>query len=499
MAEIEEYTPQVEAQGGVGSTSPNLELAGSVGRAVERLGGAIEEGGQYIQQRKAQEETADVYAKMADQREFWTNEVQQRAQNGTLDTDKIKDDYDNATSSIGDNISTAQGKNYFERQQARVKSHVLQMAQASAAQMASAQAKGAFETGMNKDSSTLMSDPTAFEDVYNGGLESVDQLIKTGGLPEKMRDKAVQQMSSQYAMAAMKGWTDNDPDTARKMLPELGKFMNVAQKEQAERQIDMADRANDADDARADRAEEKAKKAGSEKWLSDNFEKLQNGALPAKDVTKAVSTGIISEEKGQQLINVIRKDATEDLKSDPSVYTDLVKRIADPQANNPIVSLDDVMPYVARGDIAVDGPHSLATIRKLMDTTPEGHMVKQGEKLLFRSATSTIRYKNPMTQQYDMAGESKLAQFMTDYAQERDTIRASGGKLSDLTNPSSPLYFGRPENLAKYQTSWQDQAQGIHQDRTDKALGLEDGQTPKDKAVRKKDESAADYLKRIGK
>lgn len=501
MPQIQEYTPQVEAQGPVGGTSPNLELAGSVGRSISNLGGAIEQGGDAIHRRQAQEETADIYATFADQRAAWTDKIQQQTQNGTLDIEKFKDEFDQQTEPLADNLSTSEGRNYFERQQARLKGHLLQMAVAGKAQIASNEAKGKWKQAMDSSSSALMSDPSSFQDTYEQGLEAVDQLIETGGLPEKMRSQAVNQMGAEYSKSAIRGWAELDPDHAKKMLDggAFDQFLSGDQKHQMYAEVSHYANAKDVEDRRTVKAVEDAKKKNQEAWGASALPQLANNTLSSKDVLKAVQTGTIDWEHGERWLNMIDQGTKKDQRTDPRLKNQLIQRIVDPNNANPIQDMNGLMPYVGKGISISD----FNQMNSLFNKTPEGQAAQQGERALFQAARSTIRFKNPMTNQYDVMGEQKLAQFMNDYVEAKKTISNSkSGTVGDLVNPNSPLYFGK--NLDQYQTPLQEQMTHVSQDRTNKALGLprSNGQPPPDKTtnknVRQPNESAEAYLKRRG-
>lgn len=501
MAQIQEYMPETDAQQPVGGVSPNVELSGSVGRSIERLGGTLEEGGSELYKRQAAQETADVYSAFADQRALYSAKVQQGVQDGSLDVDKLKQDFDDQTSKIGDGISTAQGRNYFERQQSRLRGHILQMATVGQAQVAANDARSKWQSAVGTNSSVLMEHPDQFEDVYHQGLESIDNLVQSGGLPDKMRGKAAEQMGVEFAKGAIRGWMDVDPGKARAMVESGGfdQFLNTDQKKGMLNEIKTSERADTAEDARADMAQKRAQKATEEKWGQDNFAALQNGSLSPKSVIQAVQQGKISPEKGEHYISAIKNEASGEAKTDIRLYNNLADRITNPESQDPIVSRDELLPLAGKGKLAVDGPHSLATLDKLFNRTPEGQAMMQGQKQLFDSAKKTIRFKNDLTNTYDTLGENKLAQFYHDFAQAKANLPA-GHKPSELVDSSNPLYFGN--RLDSYSTPMQERIQHQFMDRTDKALGLRptgsDPNPTPNPAARKPGETPAAFLKRTG-
>lgn len=498
MPQIQEYLPEVQTPELEGSVSPNLELAGAVGRAVGHIGEAVEESGINLRRRTAQEETADNYANFAEQRAYWIDRVHQQTQDGTLNVDQISQEYSDATDPMLDQFSTPEGKNDFTRKQARLKGQILQTATAGAAVMAANKARGSWQRAVNANSSSLESDPTQFQDVYEDGVESVDQLINSGGLPESYRDKAINGMAAEYSKAALRGYANQNPAQAQHMLDSGGfdQYLDSDQKYQMQAEINHYANAKRIDQARADKATQDAKDAAYDSWANDNVGKLMNNQLSTKDVMNAQKSGILDWQDAVKWNNMIKESAKQELKTDPRTKNALIQRIVDPNSTSPINEVDDIMPYVGKG-ISISDFNQL---NSLLKKTPEQQSVSQSEKALFDSARKTIRFKNALSNQYDLLGEQKLAQFMSDYGQAKKDVVQNGGKVSDLLDPNNGLYFGN--KIGQYQTSMQDQLNHQADDRTTKALGLRPtSQNPNPtpvKGARKPGESAADFLKRSG-
>lgn len=514
MANIQEYTPQIAAPEPVGGMSPNVELAGAAGRGLEKFGQNVAEIGDISYRRDAQEQTADVYSHFADKRAEQTQKLEEKVQNGSLEVGQFMDDYDNDTQSqdLQSGLTTREGRNFFERQQARLRGHILQMANHGATVVASNQAKGAWQDGLNQTANSLTANPSGFQDAYESQMEAVDQLVDTGGLPASMKDKAIKQMGGQLMMSTIRGWSQagdgsdglmSGPEKARKLMEsdDAKRLLTPDQYHQMGLEINRQDKANDIESSRAQKAIEEHQKADAEKWGQDNLEKLSNNALSTKDVLGAVNNGTLKWEQGEKWLNLIQEGAKQDVKTNPRTKNSLISRIVNPDSPNPITSTEDLMPYVGKGISITD----FNQMNGLFKKTPEQQASAQGEKAMFDSARRTIRFKNPMTNQYDVLGEQKLAQFMSDYTHAKQDVVKQGGKVSDLTDSNNPLYFG--SRLEAYQTSMQDQMTHVATDRTNKALGLP--RTSPDDAsgkppvpvsgARKPNESPADYLKRMGK
>lgn len=498
MPQIQEYLPQQQTQDPVGGTSPNIELVGSVGRSIENFGEAVEQGADRVHRRNVQAETANIYSDFADNRAEQTAKLQSQVQDGTLDVDKFQDEYDQSTQDTYDKISTPEGRNYFERQNARLRGQLLKSATAGMAQISARNAGAKWKNYVGATSSSLMNDPSSFGDAVDQANEAADSMVETGGLPDKMRAQAVNEMGAEFAKAAVRGWANLDPDHAKELLDKgnFDNYLNGEQKHQMYSEVQQYGRARQVENQRAEKATKDAERANGDAWNQKAMPQWVNNTLSAKSVVTAVTDGTLKPEQGERWIKMIDQRSKEAAgKSDPHLFMDLAGKISSGQ----IQDMQDLMPHVGHG-LNTEGFNRLNTF--IDKAHPE---IKQGEKKLFQTIQA-VRYKNPMTGQWDSDGDQKSSQAMHDYIDAKKTIKDKGGTVGDLTDPNSKFFFGSPENMAKYQTSLQDQLSSVSRDRTDKALGLKREGTdpaasapaPVNKNVRQPNESAAQYLKRRG-
>src|SRR4029077_21104643 len=121
MPQINEYgAPEVAAQGPVGGISPNVEEMGALGRGIENLGTAVSQGSEMLHCREAQKETSNVYSRINALRVTQTEYLQQHASSPKFDIDDFKSKFADQVNQIGETLNTAEGKDYFERQSARL-------------------------------------------------------------------------------------------------------------------------------------------------------------------------------------------------------------------------------------------------------------------------------------------------------------------------------------------------------------------------------------------
>lgn len=500
MPQIQEYLPQTSAQEPVGGVSPNLEAAGAVGRGIEKMGQDISDAGQFIHRRTTQRETADVYAGMADNRANQMDKLNGQIQDGSLDIDKFMDEYDDSTQDMSQNIETAEGRNYFERQNARLRGQLLSKANIGMSQIAARETSAKWNQAQNSFAASVHADPTTFEDTMGAATETIDQFIQNDGLPEKLRGHSLQELGKNLSKAAIRGWADIDTDKAREQLadPKYSDYISDDERKSLEHEIDAKDTANEVEGRRTDRAIKDAQKAAAEAYGAKALPQLMTGSLSPKDVMAQVQNGTLKWEEGQRWIKAIDARAKEKAgKSDPRLFISLANRITGNSTEPPIEDQQELLRYVGNG-LNTEGLNRLSGL--IDKAHPE---IRQGDRQVLKTLQSTIRFKNPMTNQYDLRGETNLAQALHDYSDAKKNIKSQGGTVHDLVDPNSKFYFARPENMARYQTSMQEQLSGGAQDRTNKALGTqrEDhnaDEKPVNKNVRQPNEDPVAYLKRRG-
>lgn len=143
--------------------------------------------------------------------------------------------------------------------------------------------------------------------------------------------------------------------------------------------------------------------------------------------------------------------------------------------------------------------------------TPAGERLSRGVDDLVKAVKPSIDKSNPLLGKTDQDGSINLYRFQTDLQRKVAEYRKAGKDPHDLLDPSKPDFFGKPENLSRYQkTLTQSAADTAARLTGKKPMGnLTDpgntitGMTVEDKPVpppmpRKQGESPDAYLKRIG-
>lgn len=213
MPELNPGLPQVEAQGGIGAVSPNLEAVSEAGRGVERFGNDLAQTGEVFERRNQQSEVSSGYSGVAGLREQGLDDLQESARTGELDVDEYKQQLSDKFGKLEDSLGlqTQVGQNYFNRQQARAQGYLLQKAVHLKAQLTANQTVGDIQDAVTSMSNVAMKDPAQFTDLIDSNEDTIQAHVDTGALPANMADKFRKEMNAKIADGAAKGWAQMDP------------------------------------------------------------------------------------------------------------------------------------------------------------------------------------------------------------------------------------------------------------------------------------------------
>ncbi len=461
MPQINDYSlPEVEAQGPVGGISPNLEAAGAAGRGLERLGGAIEEGADVLHRKEAQQEVSETYAKVAKMRADWTQNLYQHANDPDFDTEKFQKDYSDQISEIGDTLNTGEGKDFFNRQAARLGGDLLSRASRVQAQAAGNQAKVDMQEGLNHDSNTLAQSPDQFDQIMDANREMLKYKVLGNAKLAAMEPQLEEHTKKELAKAAIRGWTNVDPGSeederpgmATKMLDKgaFDDYLSNEEKTQMYAYAKRAERVADTKNLLSSKAQEKAQKAEYHAWSMDFGEKLNAGIASEKDLHAVNSQGkpILDAEQVYGWQEKLRAMAKQDFKGDPRVMGDTIKKVL----NGDITDVSDVDKLMGPKGLSLGQASAIKShFPNLNDDTK---IRVQSEKNLIHTVSAIP--KDAMAGSEDLFRE-RSNQFYTDLQQKKKDYNAQGKPLGDLFDPNNKDYFGSPDNIAKYRPSMTDQ------------------------------------------
>jgi hypothetical protein len=134
----------------------------------------------------------------------------------------------------------------------------------------------------------------------------------------------------------------------------------------------------------------------------------------------------------------------------------LIQRIRLPEGDpNKITSLDPIYDSLAAGRLQKG---DFDFVRKEFDQirTPGGEQFSRRRNKFISTIAPLIDRSNPLMGNIDWPGKQQLWAFEWALDEKIEEYRRAGKDPSDLLNPSSPDYFGKPESLAPYQKTMQE-------------------------------------------
>lgn len=339
---------------------------------------------------------------------------------------------------------------------------------------------------------------TSLDALRSSSLEATDGTTRAAavGAAHQLIDASVLNgdLTAEQGATLKKQWTASYSQGAVQMLPfakqidllskPKGTVADFLEPDKREEMLQHAILAKQVEEERtlrlAKEAEEQRQKATQNSFLQS----MTNGTLTPQTVLNSNLSPFGSGSK-DEFLRMLNKDTS---KTDPALFNELFARthLAD---GNPgkIVNENDLNPYLISGRLSIE---DLGKLRGEIsgNKTTDGQSEEQLKKGLFEVAKSTLTRSNPLIGIQDPIGDENLQRFSSWFIGEYQKQRAAGKSPAELLNPDSADYLGK--RLSSYVRSPQE----IMQDTLQRAMAPSTSAVP-----RKEGESAADYLKRIGK
>lgn len=486
MPRIEEYLPQTEATGPTGGTSPNLDQINAVGRGISGFGNQLTQNFDFMQRRQEQAETSQASASFSQMRADYTDQINDGVQKGTLDSQQITDQFDKDVSDQADSYSTPGGKDYFNKQAARLRGSILTKSMHGQSTIAANNAKSDWTNGLTNDTNTVADDPTQFGDVMDSYQVQAGKMVENGAVSDHDSQKMVADAGKKLSQAAVRGIMDSDfnrvTGQAQALLDQdngdaipkasaleaavsgfksattkmadgsYDEYLSAGDKKQlASEETQMQSRAV-AEINRLVTVKKAAQQEGAQNWGNQAWMDMQNNKLSAKQIQQAPLTW----QQKQEWTDMLNR-STEPQKTDPAYYNSIVSRIIAPDGSpNKITDPMSIPGLVRPGKLSTQDAEKL---QKFLDVTPAGQALNYNRSQLMKVATGALVKANPMLGEADSKGEYHLSQFTQDLQKQEADLRAQKKPVSSLYDTSSPDYAAAPEKLLKYQRTMQEMMQ----------------------------------------
>lgn len=303
-------------------------------------------------------------------------------------------------------------------------------------------------------------------------------------------------MTSEQGAVLKKQWTASYSEGSVQMLPydrqiELlskpkGTSAEFIAPDKREEMLQHAILAKQVEEERAARLL-KEQQEQQQKAIQNSFlQKMTDGALTPQDVLQSNLAPFGSGSK-DEFLNMLRAESKG--KTDPVRFNELFARIHLPDGTSGKITNDSQL-----NQYFVNGQLSLEDLQKLRNevqgqNTAAGSDESKLKTGVLEVAKNSLTTSNPLLGIRDPVGEENLQRFTSWFLEEYAKQRTAGKSAQQLLNPQSPDYLGR--QISAYVRTPQE----IMQDTIQSATGAPATSAP----ARKSNESADDYLKRIGK
>lgn len=472
MAELNGDLPQVQTQGSVGGISPNVEAITATGRGIEAAGHAISEGGSFLYRKASQNEVANVYADIAAAREKYTENLNNAQATGELDTEQFAQQMKDETDKIGEGLSTTEGRNFFERQQARLTGAMLLKASHVSGQIAYNNTIDSLTQAGNSLSNSAMRDPSQFGDIIDQNEEMISASVSNGQLPAGKAEAFRKEMNTKIADGAAKGLAQMDPGknpdgsakenlligALKRMDPNdtkdnsnLFKYLNADQVSNLQAYARHMDEARRVQEDQVDSNQEKLLRLKGQVWLNQNSANILGGHMDPKTV---INNPNLTIEQKNMAVEMIRRQSREVEERDPGY----INNIEDQIINGKITSRDQLTAAYNSNPSGMG--HAYWDLAKRIDETPDGHVVKENVKQLFQMGDQELKFKG-VGGSYTAEGDNRNYAFRQEVQAAANLYVQSGkGSLRDFysnhnaKDPDSPLAI-----LNKYRLSATQKAQ----------------------------------------
>lgn len=502
MPRIKEYTPQTNVAGPIEPRQNARDT--SYGKQIQQVGAAVQDVGEVVYKRQEQSEMSKLSADFATLQSDATNDLNERLKkadpNDPTFTQKFMDDFEKRMQKLEETASTRASREYYQRTAANFRGHFLESATQGQADLAGVQAKMNYSTMLNGQANALQNDPSAYQMTKDFHDSSIDGLVQSGVLPQKEALVFKQKGKEALAESAVRGWIGLDPNHAIAQL-NSGRWdgdLTGDQKHQLLGEAKTALRAEDIEAERRKRAEKEALELAQQKTQNDFLVALSKNQLNTKAILQSNLNPVGSGSK-EHFLNLLKdsKDA-KTWKNDPGTVINLVNDINLPDGDprKKIRSEEDLIRYLGKG-LNMEGLNQMRAEfqgRKTEAGKIEGDL----KKGVIDIAKGKLTKSNPMLGIRDPKGDEQLQKFMSFFLTEYQTQKQQGKSAMQLLDPESPDYLGKhvsrfartPEQIIK------DMVSETEVESTPEAPIPTS--VPSDKE-RKPGESAADYLKRMGK
>ena len=403
MPKIITYEQQVGATAPEVQSSVSTQTAGIEGQSIQQLGGAVQGFGEVLHQNEVKKDTLHSHVSVSQLRNKFELRKQAELQQGTLDTEKLINDYNTELNEVVGSLQTQDGKDYLTQAGSSLESDLIRSSAAAQAQLAGKMAAKQIITSSEFNVSTIRSNPAEFDNIMRDSLAFIEAQVANGSLYREDAEEFKRVTTNQYAESAVEGYASIAPDYAKKLLDDgkFDKFLPSGKKEQLYGTVRAYKSAAETEKLRVAKLEADAKDKISQEWQDKNYNDLATGNLPMQKILESP----MSPEQKQKWQGWGRDAIERKFSTNKAVFNDLAQRIMlppDDKSGQRITNQYEIMNYLGKG---VDF-NDVGELKKLLVQTPEGNILNEQRNRFFADAKGIVT-KNPFTG--EQVGNNKLA------------------------------------------------------------------------------------------
>lgn len=473
MPKIQEYNLQTSAAGPERQTAANIEDTGNVGMALENAGAKLESAASYINRRARQADVADQYAAYANTKAEVSQEFSDRVQ-GATDNDiagtnldgtpgqsmqeKFSDYLDDKFNSMPV-PSTAAGREFSERQQAALKSHMLIQMGKAQTQLTGQRAVKTVQTAVNTNAASLEDNPSTFKIDVDAHDAYVDKMVEEQGLPANRSQELKQWGHQQLAIGAAKGqmiagsYTDDSGKTKNTGLDLLDaggfdSYITRAQKDELRTFGKMQIHATDADNKQQQKDAADARLELQDKMRDHMLQQMVNGGPGALTAKQIVNSKDLDPDAKIHMIHELESYTKNQASTSGAKDAALARIYADPASSPAGYAITTPAQIMALQNVATKDK---MTLIKQLGRTPEALEENKMMAQVVTTARSALTRTNPLLGQKDPTGDANMSAYLSELYQKHDQLKSQGKTRDQMFNPASPDYLGNM--YLKYQKS----------------------------------------------
>lgn len=448
MANIPNIQYQTDAISTVPGTARVRATSSDFGAGTEKgaaglltLGAGIDKVGEALYKRDEQEDLSNLHVTTANLLASSIRQAKDRAAKGEATgadfTENVLNEFDQTSDKLAAVATTREGQNYLQRTVAEIRAHVGGTAADLQRSARSDKAANDINTSFNALAGTTKDNPNSFGTALQMLNSQIENSVKMYGLDAEKGDDLRRVMSNELATSAMRGWIGKDINYAKKLLSDgvLDKFLTPNRQQELVHEIKTEVKMQEAE-ARQKRALALAEHHEAQQAnLGVAVAALFDHKLGWRDNQVKLAEMDLDPHAKLQMGKLVEAQSTGDdsnplNKTSPENFMKVWKVISGQDPTAPPVTENDLNRMLG----VTVGRDFYPFFKAHLDVqkSAENEMLKTMEK----TATSAIQ---GIAGPADKSWQEGMLRFINWYRPEYERLKALGGKAADLTSPDGPI------------------------------------------------------------